>query len=266
MESPSDILNSFKELPAMPNVIVHALNIMKDPDSGANDLAKVVSYDQSLCTKVLTLVNSAYYGFSQQVTSVARAISLIGMTKAKNIIMTVAMRPMLTSQGDKLLWEHSITTAVGCEYIAKYLKIIDVDEAFVIGFLHDIGKTVLRLKDAKTYEQVRSSVSFGQNIIDVERKYYGVDHCVMGSLLAKKWQLPLLLNNTIKYHHNPTLSSIPLPCALINVVDTLVKDDFSNDKLDKNITSILNFNIDEPSILKDNISSKAGILLRELSN
>src|SRR5574344_1298577 len=151
MESPSDILNSFKELPAMPNVIVHALNIMRDPDSGANDLAKVVSYDQSLCTKVLTLVNSAYYGFSQQITSIARAISLIGMNKAKNIIMTVAMRPMLTSQGDKILWAHSITTAVGCEYLAKYLKVMDVDDAFVIGFLHDLGKIVLKLQNSGFY-------------------------------------------------------------------------------------------------------------------
>lgn len=265
MDNNSDILNKFKDLPAMPNVVVQALNIMKNPDSGANDLAKIISYDQSLCTKVLTLVNSAYYGFSKQITSVNRAVSLLGMNKTKNIIMTVAMSPMFSSQGDMLLWEHSITTAVGCEYVAKYLKVLDTDEAFVIGFLHDIGKTVLRMKDRMAYEQVKKAVAYGYNVIQVERKYFGIDHCVIGSLLSTKWQLPLLLNNTIKYHHYPTLSSIPIPCALVNIVDTILKEDFTNERLDRNITALLNFNVAEPSILRDNISSKAKILLRELS-
>lgn len=266
MDNTNDILNSFKELPAMPNVIMHALNVIKDPDSGAKELAKIISYDQSLSTKVLTLVNSAYYGFSQQITSIARGISLIGMSKAKNIIMTVAMRPMLTSQGDKILWQHSITTAVGCEYIAKYLKVMDVDEAFVVGFLHDLGKIVLKLKDARVYEQVNQAVALGQSVIEAERKYFGIDHCVMGSLLAKRWQLPLLVNNTIKYHHMPSLSSLPLPCSLVNIVDTLVKEDFTAEKLDSKSMGVLNFKVDQPQILRESIFSKANILLRELSN
>ena len=128
----------------VPNVMVQALNIIKNPDSGINDLAKIISYDQALSIKMLTLVNSAYYGFPQEITSIVRATSILGMAKTKNIIVTVAMRPMLTSQGDKTLWEHLIRTAVGSEYIAKTLKIMDSDEAFVIGFLHDLGKIILK--------------------------------------------------------------------------------------------------------------------------
>src|SRR5574344_1793058 len=103
----NELINSLKDVPAMPNIIVHALNIMKDPESSTKELAKIISYDQSLSTKVLTLVNSAYYGFSQQITSISRALALIGLTKAKNIIFTVAMKPMLINHGDKDLWKHS---------------------------------------------------------------------------------------------------------------------------------------------------------------
>lgn len=265
MHDMNELLNNLKEVPAMPNVIMHALNVVKDPESSTKELARIISYDQSLSTKVLTLVNSAYYGFSQQITSISRAISLIGMSKAKNIILAVAMRPMLTNQGDKELWKHSIMAAVGCEHIAKYLKIMDADEAFVIGFLHDLGKMVLNLKDARLYEKVKETAMNKPNILEIERMYFGTDHCQMGSLLAKRWQLPLLINNTIKYHHTPNLSSMPVPCTLVYLVDALVKDDFDLSNLDENIMKNLNIKIDQPQILRESITAKAEVLLNELS-
>jgi len=265
MDNMNDLINSLKEVPAMPNVIVHALNVIKDPESSMKELARIVGFDQSLSTKVLTLVNSAYYGFPQQITSIGRAISLIGMSKAKNIIITVAMRPMLVSHGDKELWKHSIQTAVGCEHIAKNLKIMDADEAFVIGFLHDLGKMVLNIKDPQLYDRVKETTSTGSNILEVELAYYGTTHCQMGSLLAKRWQLPLLINNAIKYHHNPNLSSIPVACSLVYLVDSLVKENFDPASLDPNVMKNLKIQLDQPQILRESILAKASLLLRELS-
>lgn len=86
MYSMNDLINSLKEVPAMPNVISRALNIIKDPESSAKELAKIISCDQSLSTKILTLVNSSYYGFPQQITSISRAISLIGMSDRKSVV------------------------------------------------------------------------------------------------------------------------------------------------------------------------------------
>lgn len=266
MYNMNDILNSFKDFPAMPNVIMRALNVMKDPDSSMKELAKIISYDQSLSTKVLTLVNSAYYGFPQQITSIARAISLIGMSKAKNIIMAVAMKPMLTNQGDKELWEHSITTAAGCEHLAKHLKIMDADEAFVIGFLHDLGKVVLKNKDSELYKKVEESAQYNKNLLETEQTYFGINHCQIGSILTKRWQLPLLVNNTVKYHHTPNLSSMPTACTLVYFIDKLMKDDFAPEDLDKDVMKNLNIQIAQPEILKENIGAKARILLNELTN
>jgi len=263
----NDILNNFKDFPAMPNVIMQALNIMKDPDSSTKELASIISYDQSLSTKVLTLVNSAYYGFAQQITSITRAISLMGMSKAKNIIVTVAMKPMLTNQGDKELWQHSITTAVGCEYLANYLKIMDSDDAFVIGFLHDFGKVVLKMKDAKLYEKVVDTAKYNpKNILEIEQTYFGVNHSQIGSLMATRWKLPLLVNNAVKYHHSPNLSSMPTACSLVYFIDALVKESFNADDLNQDIMSNLNIQIAQPGILKENILAKAQILLNELAN
>lgn len=265
MDKMSELINSIKEFPAMPNVIMHALNIMKDPESSTKELARIISVDQSLSTKVLTLVNSAYYGFAQQITSISRAITLIGMSKAKNIIITVAMKPMLTNQGDKDLWKHSIRTAVGCEYLAKHLKIMDADEAFVIGFLHDLGKMILSMKDSAQLQKVNELTRTGIDIIEAEQMYFGTNHCQTGSLLAKKWQLPLVIANSIKYHHSPALSPMPIASTLVYLIDRLVQENLNLDNIDEEAVKSLNINIEQPQILRENILAKSDLLLNELS-
>jgi putative nucleotidyltransferase with HDIG domain len=267
MSSIEDLINEL-EVPAMPNVIVRALNILKNPDSSSKELAQIVSYDQSLCTKVLTLVNSAYYGFNQQITSISRAITLLGMSKTKSIIITVAMRPMLTKQGDKELWEHSIKTAVGCEFLAKNLKAMDPDEAFVIGFLHDLGKIILHLKYGEKYEKALELVRTNdKNIIDTEQAYFNADHSQLGSFLAKKWQLPLVITNAIKYHHNPENSSMKKTCTLVYLVNLLVQENWTEEKLNNDVVlNNLNIKLDKPEILRENILKRAQLLLNELSD
>ena len=116
MDKTIELVNSVKDIQAMPSVIVKALNVMKDPNAGMKELGDIVIFDPSLSVKLLALVNSAYYGFSQQISSINIALSLLGMTKVKNIIITVAMKPMMSNVGDKEIWRHAIKVAAGCEH------------------------------------------------------------------------------------------------------------------------------------------------------
>ena len=259
------LINNLKNVPAMPNVVIQALNIVKNPNSGIKDLGDIMSYDQSLSLKVLNLVNSAYYGFAQQITSITRALALLGMNQAKNIIVAIAMKPMFSSEENKELWEHSITAAVGCEYLASNLNIMDLEEAFIIGFLHDIGKIILNMQDKDALNQVRELVANGSDVIEAERMYFGTDHAEVGAALAKKWQLPILLTNVIKYHHTPNLASVPKECSLVYLVDKLIQDNFNGD-INFDYIKNLNLKLDQPSILRDSIIRKANILISELSS
>ena len=81
-----------------------------------------------------------------------------------------------------------------------------------------------RQNNDKIYTKVINAVNDGVEILDAERKYFDSDHVKTGSLLAKRWQLPILLANIISYHHAPSLSSIPVPCNLVSLVDKLVQD------------------------------------------
>ena len=259
------LINNLKNVPAMPNVVIQALNIVKNPNSGIKDLGDIMSYDQSLSLKVLNLVNSAYYGFAQQITSITRALALLGMNQAKNIIVAIAMKPMFSSEENKELWEHSITAAVGCEYLATNLNIMDSEEAFIIGFLHDIGKIILNMQDKDALNQVRELVANGSDVIEAERMYFGTDHAEVGAALAKIWQLPILLTNVIKYHHTPNLASVPKECSLVYLVDKLIQDNFNGD-INFDYIKNLNLKLDQPSILRDSIIRKANILISELSS
>ena len=265
MDKTIELVNGVKDIHAMPSVIVKALNIMKKPTASMKELGDIVMFDQSLTIKILALVNSAYYGFSQQISSISIALSLLGMVKVKNIIVAVAMKPMMSNQGDKELWKHSMRVAAGCEYLANLTKVMDSDEAFIAGSVHDVGKIVLHMSNDKIYTKVTNAVNDGADILDAERKYFDSDHVKTGSLLAKRWQLPILLANIISYHHAPSLSSIPVPCNLVCLVDKLVQDNFNPSSLDKDFIKTLGIDFEDIEDLRNVILQKAELLISELS-
>lgn len=266
MDKTIELVNGVKDIQAMPSVIVKVLNVMKKPTVSMKELGDIVMYDQSLTVKILALVNSAYYGFSQQISSISIALSLLGMVKVKNIIVAVAMKPMMSNAGDKELWKHSIRVAAGCEYLASLTKIMDADEAFIAGFIHDIGKMVLNMTNSKVYTRVLEIAAEGTaDILDIEKKYFDSDHVKTGSLLAKRWQLPILLANIVSYHHNPSLSSIPVPCNLVCAVNKLVQENFNPNLLDKDFLKTMGIDIEDLEDLRNAILQKAELLISELS-
>lgn len=258
-------LDDFKEIPPMPHVMVKALEVIKNPYTGIAQLANIMSVDQAISTKTLSLVNSAFYGFRQQITSINKAVVLLGMMKAKNIIMSLAMKAMMTTQGSRELWEHSIKCAIAAEHLANTHKIINPDDAFVIGFLHDIGKILLNSKNPVKYSKVRYIAQQNdQSLVELENTFFNTNHCELGALVSKKWQLPVVLTNCIKYHHNPALSSLPAACGIVYVADRLVQVKIGEEILEQKVMDRLNMKINDPMALREQILSKSLIFLKEI--
>ena len=264
---PQQVVAEFKDIPPMPNVMVKALSVIKNPATGIAELAKIMQVDQAIATKTLSLVNSAFYGFRQQITSIQRALVVLGMMKAKNIIMSLALKQMMTAQGSRELWEHSIKCAVAAEILAKEYKVINPDDAFVIGFLHDIGKMLLNSKNPLKYSKVRYLASQDNvNLVDVEDAQFGTNHCVLGALISKKWQLPVILTNCIRYHHDPVQSSLPTVCGIVYCADRLVQTSMPNPLLEPRIMNKMEFSINDPVALRETILAKANIFLKEMAS
>lgn len=263
---PQQVVAEFKDIPPMPNVMVKALSVIKNPATGIAELAKIMQVDQAISTKTLSLVNSAFYGFRQQITSIQKALVVLGMMKAKNIIMSLALKQMMTAQGSRELWEHSIKCAVAAEILAKEYKVINPDDAFVIGFLHDIGKMLLNSKNPLKYSKVRYLAQQDNvNLVDIEDAQFGTNHCVLGALISKKWQLPVILTNCIRYHHDPAQSSLPTVCGIVYCADRMVQPNMPNPLLEPRVMNKMDFSITDPVALRETILAKATIFLKEMS-
>ncbi len=263
---PQQVVAEFKDIPPMPNVMVKALNVIKNPATGIAELGKIMQMDQAIATKTLMLVNSAFYGFRQQITSINKALVVLGMMKAKNIIMSFALKKMMTAQGSRELWEHSIKCAIAAEVLAKEYKVINPDDAFVIGFLHDIGKILLNTKNPLKYSKVRYLAQQSNvDLVEVEDAQFGTNHCILGALISKKWQLPVILTNCIRYHHDPVQSSLPTLCGVVYCADRLVQNIIPNPILNPKVMSKIEFTIQDPIALRETILAKANIFLKEMS-
>lgn len=136
MEDYKSVLASAKDLPTLPNVVLRLHSLIRDPNSGAAEIAEVINRDVALTSKTLRLVNSAFYGFAQRVDSVAHAIVIMGMNKVKSLVLTASVLDTFKNRGFESFdyagfWEHAIGTGITAEALAKHLKSNVTEDAFV---------------------------------------------------------------------------------------------------------------------------------------
>ncbi len=255
-----------EEIPSMPHVIVKALNIIKDDNSGVKELASIISCDQSLSTKVLRLVNSVHFALLHKIDSTYKAVCLLGMNQTKNIIISIAMKSVVFEEKDKDIWSHSIRCAVACELLAKEYKLISPEEAFVIGFLHDIGKVILCRKESKTYNRIVDLTKRGVNYLDAEEMYLKTNHAVLGAYIAKKWELSDTIVEAIRYHHSPLKSSNEKITALVYYADVLSEDSFAEPEFDKEVARVTGIYIKDYFKIKNAIKTGTEKLQSMLMN
>ncbi|MFH0703100.1 MAG: HDOD domain-containing protein [bacterium] len=259
------IIDKMPNLPSMPTVVVEALNIFENPKSNINQLADIISKDISLTTQILKMVNSAYYGFPSQITTINKAMALLGFNKVKSLILSVAVKPMMMSHCGKSLWEHSIRCAVGCQMIAKSLGIGEGDEAFIMGLLHDIGKTVLEIYNKDAVNEINRLAGLGANILTAEKMIFGFTHTEVGQELVIRWKLPLMISTCVKYHHKPQESENPSVAGCVYVADRITQEQLKYPILDPDISNLLDFDISDPLSFREKIFETSQPIINALS-
>ena len=222
------ILRKITQLPAMPQTVMKARQIMSSEGSSFNELAEVLKTDQAVASKILKLSNSAYYGMRGKISSLQHASVVLGLNTLKEIIMMAGASSMLaaTLEGYGLdagaLWQHSLGAAFGAKWIAERKSPELADDAFVSGLIHDCGKLVL---DAPIFERKAQFVSFmnagEQSFLKAEKSILGFDHSEIAYALCKKWSVPESLNTAIRYHHKPALSRGDKLTSIVHLADAL---------------------------------------------
>ena len=206
----AEVAAAVADLPAMPASITEVIAACDDHDMTVGQLSQVVLRDQSLTANILKLANSSFYGHSRRVTTVTEAVVMLGFSAIKSLAISSHTARLLSGglpgyglqQGE--LWRHSISVAFTARRLAVEVKLAPVEEAFVAGLLHDIGKTILSSYMEHAFDEVtRIAQERRIPFHEVEAELLGFDHAELGAQIAVAWSFPPELEEAIRFHHSP---------------------------------------------------------------
>ncbi len=199
-------------MPSLSTTVTKVLEVCNQPNTSPNDLNRVISLDPVLTGQVLKLINSAYYSLPNQITSLTRAIIMLGLNTVKNLALSTAILGSIgrtdsfRSLPMDLFWTHSICVGVTAKTLAaiRGVQAMLREEYFVAGLLHDLGKIPLNNCFAAEYEQALELAKLEQGALcRAETMMLGFDHGEVGRLIVEKWQLSGALAEVLGYHHAP---------------------------------------------------------------
>ena len=225
------IITGIDDLPTLPRTVLKITELVNDPKSSVNDIARIITDDQVLTARLLKLVNSSFYGFPHRISTVNSAIVLLGFDAIRSLLLTTSVfdlfagRNKKSRQDQEKFWDHSLGCAVGAKVIGNFLRHDKIEELFVAGLLHDIGKIVEMLYLPDDFAKVAATIN-QQNILmlTAEEKVLGYDHAEIGRLLADKWNLPNKLEQIIAHHHQPaSAGSFIMEASIVHLADILCR-------------------------------------------
>lgn len=205
------LLDEIVTLPSLPQNVDALTRLVNDPDASLGELAKAIAVDPAFTLKTLRLVNSAYYGVRQEVTSIELAVTLLGTKVIRNLVLTAVVCETL--RGADMLLRHSVACGLAMRALAERSGPgvpVEPDEAFTYGLLHDIGKVVFECflpEEGGTAAELSRSRQIPLH--EAEKEVLGLNHAELGALLANRWKLPQLLADSIAGHHRVTACAQP---------------------------------------------------------
>jgi putative nucleotidyltransferase with HDIG domain len=220
-----------EDLPTLPRTLLRITELINDPRASAKDLARIITDDQVLTARLLKLVNSSFYGFPQRIATVTDAILLIGFDAIRSLLLTTSVfdlfpaRTVRARRDQELLWDHSLGCAVGAKVIAGTVRHEKIEELFVAGLLHDIGKIVEMTLRPGDFAQITARVAERRLLISVaEMEVLGCTHADIGRLLAERWNLPVKLVSIIAWHHTPMAAcAFAAESSIVHLADILAR-------------------------------------------
>ena len=206
--TPQELIANLGDLPPLPQVASQVLRVSADPDANAEDLRKVIAMDQALTSQILKISNSAMFGMMREVTTLTQAIMTLGFSTIKSVVIASSAKNLYhrgtVGLQERLIWEHALVSAIASRAFAKSLRFPRIEEAFIGGLLHDIGKSVIGVKFPERYSALLRMV-YNENSVclDLELETFGFDHAMVGEALVSQWNLATSLQAAVRWHHDP---------------------------------------------------------------
>ena len=210
-------------LPSAPHVVSRLVSLT-DADADTRDLLAAIDRDPALTARILRTANSPFFAQTRSVTSVTRAVVVLGLPMIRNLTLGLtvwdATTSHLTPQQARTLWEHSLAVAHAAQFLATRTRLCAGGDAFTAGLLHDVGKMILAKQFPDAYRPLLTEAAMTPLLPESERAVVGHDHAEIGALLFERWRLPKVLVDAVAHHHDPTL--VPGVAGLVGAVNTLL--------------------------------------------
>jgi len=223
MPTAKGLLNKFTTTKTLPHITMQLTRLISDENSTMQDFEKMIKMDPTLVLRVLRGANSPYYGLRHKVNSISRALVVIGINNLRNMIVTAGLKELFKDNNRKNafsrngLWLHCAAVSICSQMIMERIFGLNGEDAYLCGILHDIGMIVEDQTAPDLFSKVCNSFDENSKLItDYEKEIIGTDHCEIGHLLAKDWQLSIEVQESIQNHHK-TLDHVT-PSSLTGVI------------------------------------------------
>lgn len=197
------------DLPTLPNVLLTINKLLTNPRTSAYEVGNAITNDQVIASKVLKLVNSAFYGFPGKVNTITHAIVILGFSTIKNIVLTTSILGAFDTKRKvgnfdlMAFWRHSVATGSLARLIARETGYRGHEEAFISGLLHDLGKLVMALHAPDDFNACLEWADGNQTLFyEAEKALLGVTHTDLGRWLKDRWNLPPDIASVLVHHHS----------------------------------------------------------------
>lgn len=205
------------QLPALPQSAIKLLELSRDPDNGPAEFAAPIEADPGLAGQILKFVNSSYFGFSHEISSVKMAITLVGIRTIKNFslwsaVFSLMPNPKCGPFDLKNLWQDSLRRALFARAFGKQLGMKEAEEVFSAALLQDMAVPMLAKELPKEYLSLLEARQQGQGrLSDLENERFGWNHAQAGAKMARSWKMPEGFAELIERHVNFGAVSPPRP-------------------------------------------------------
>jgi len=277
---PRDLKQVVKEIPTLPIVYQELFSKMNNPDVSVPQLGEIVSRDQALAAKILKLVNSAFYGYRNEINTVNRAMVILGFRTIRNAALAISVFEYVaggeidTMFSLENFWRHSLASASICKVIGREAGIKQQEETFVAGLLHDVGKLIMLKHFRDDFTEVCClQQKRGCTWLEAENELLRINHTKLARAILRSWNFPPNLTEAVCHHHEMDSEvSYPRLVALVNLADQLTYDlgigspaSIKTEALDPAVSAELGMGIAEAMVHRDRIMEEIDSAMKILN-
>lgn len=225
---PHDVLRGYVEVSSLPTIFTRINEAVNNPRSSMNTIGAIIAEDAGLTSRLLMVVNSAFFNFPQRIDSIPKAISIVGTQQLRDLALATSIIKLFKGIPDDLVnmekfWAHSIGVGIAARTLAAFRREMNVERFFLAGILHDIGRLLMLTKIPDlAREAIMQARQEGALLYAAEAQRIGFDHAAVGNALVTQWKLPHYLEEVVGYHHKPqSATRFPTEVAIIHVADIM---------------------------------------------